>query len=92
MLSNHNLLEDEVGLNISEKQVVDLLEEILRKLSFDVVIKEYTLTALMKLTPKLRTQIERIKALLQKYQSDVILEVQQRSCEYTKILQYEQVS
>lgn len=91
LLNGAQVLDDEKSFTVSEKEVVDLLETVLQQMSYDTTSKEYALTALMKLAPKLRPETQRIASLLDNYCSDVVLEVQQRCCEYIKILKYEQL-
>ena len=91
LLNGEQQLEDEESLVVSEKEIVDLLESVLKQVGSDVSSEEYALTALMKLTAKLRSEMPRIKALLEQYKEDVVLELQQRCCEYIKILEYDQL-
>ena len=91
LLTGHQLLEDEMAIAVTEQDIVDLLERVLQLMSYDVTAKEYGLTALMKLAPKLPSETQRIRSLLERYRSDVVAEVQQRCCEYIKILSYDQL-
>lgn len=90
LMNGETSVEDEAVFKASEQEIVELLEIVLQRLHQDIDIKEYALTALMKLVPKLPTQRDKVRFLLDRYKSDVILEVQQRCCEYIKLLnQYE---
>lgn len=90
LLSGDLRVEDENVFTIGQSEIVDLLQKVLQTRS-DVTAKEYALTALMKLTPKLGGEKERIRSLIDRYKSDVILEVQQRCCEYVKILDHDRL-
>eukprot|EP00878_Enallax_costatus_P018020 GHUV01018946.1.p1 GENE.GHUV01018946.1~~GHUV01018946.1.p1 ORF type:complete len:448 (+),score=223.83 GHUV01018946.1:2050-3393(+) len=80
------LLEGEPPVTVSEADVVLLLESVLRRTKLPAAVKEVVLTAAMKLTARLPTQVARLAALVERNKSSVLLEVQNRSCEYSRML------
>ena len=52
----------------------------------NTTVLEYLVTALIKLVPKLPNHTERIRALLQKYETHISPELQQRACEYQELM------
>ncbi|KND01869.1 uncharacterized protein SPPG_03659 [Spizellomyces punctatus DAOM BR117] len=73
----------------SEQEVVEMFEGLLRGPFATDLVKEYSVTALVKLTSRFNqsSAIEQIKALISKYKVNVQLELQQRSVEYAQLLQ-----
>ncbi len=74
--------------DVTEKDVIDVLEAILDTVySTDSVI-EYVMTALLKLTTRVKSPqtVQRIKTILSRYSNNVTVELQQRSVEFLTIL------
>lgn len=73
---------------VTEKEAVDLLERVLRHPVTTVVTKEIVLTALVKLSDRFKDSQEqsRIRTLVETYKTSIIVELQQRSCEYSALL------
>ncbi|CAN6596244.1 AP-1 complex subunit gamma-1 [Trichomonascus vanleenenianus] len=85
--------EDEGGVqNAAESDIVSLLETILDSTSSEVV-REYVVTALMKLTTRISStsEVERIKKILESNNKSLDLEVQQRIAEYCKLFNHDSV-
>jgi len=78
---------------VQQSDVVDLLSTILSSSYATPVVREYILTALMKLTTRLTeaAQIERVRRILQQYSGDLDIEIQQRAVEYGNLFGYDQV-
>ena len=78
---------------MQQSDVVDLLSTILSSSYATPVVREYILTALMKLTTRLTeaAQIERVRRTLQQYSGDLDVEIQQRAVEYGNLFGYDQV-
>ncbi|KAJ3017682.1 clathrin associated protein complex large subunit [Thoreauomyces humboldtii] len=72
----------------SEQEVVDMLTAMLKGPYATELVKEYTMTTLVKLTSRFSQDsvISQIKALLIKYKVNVQLELQQRSVEFEQLL------
>ncbi|KAK3086859.1 hypothetical protein FSP39_024475 [Pinctada imbricata] len=77
--------EEDEPVQVSEDEVVDVLEKVLSMNYCEEVTKEYAMNALMKLSSRFRTSIGRIKAVIEKYSSSRNVEIQQRSVEFTCI-------
>ena len=84
---------DESGANedvkdVTDKDIVDLLETILEGPYANVVIREYTINALMKLTTRITNPsvLERIRSIIRVHVTDIDIELQQRSVEYNALL------
>jgi AP-1 complex subunit gamma-1 len=79
-------LEEEEPINVSEDEVLDVLEKILVNNNSSVITKEYTITAIMKLSTRFNNTIPRIKKLICIYGTSTNTELQQRSVEYNSLL------
>lgn len=73
-----------------ESDVVDLFSTILHSSHAGQTVTEYVVTAAMKLTTRLTEagQVERLRRLLQSYESDLDVEIQQRAIEYGGLFGY----
>eukprot|EP00128_Syssomonas_multiformis_P014844 Colp12_sorted_trinity150504_noHs@24443 len=78
-------VEEEEPIEVTEVEVIDLLESVLRSPFSVKVTKEYAVTALIKLTTRFSTGIERIMNLIMQYQTSIDMELQKRAVEYTNI-------
>lgn len=70
---------------MSETDVIEVLASILGSTLSLQVTKEYTLTALMKLTTRFSTCTEQIQYIVNKYTTNTDVELQQRSVEFDTI-------
>ena len=70
---------------VSGDQILSSLSEVMK--NGDQTLKEYTLTALVKLSVRLPETSEAIKKLLEKEKASINVELQQRSCEYLQLLE-----
>uniref|UniRef100_A0A383VEJ1 AP-1 complex subunit gamma n=1 Tax=Tetradesmus obliquus TaxID=3088 RepID=A0A383VEJ1_TETOB len=80
------LLDGESPQAVGEADVVGLLEALLRLPKLAAAAREVALTAAMKLTARLPSQGARLAALVERHKGSVLLEVQARSCEYSRLL------
>jgi len=85
--------EEELVQPVHDDEVVDLFTAILNSSYAGQVVTEYIITSAMKLTTRLQdpAQIDRLRRLLLKHQTDLDVEVQQRSVEYGNLFGYDQV-
>ena len=85
--------EEELVQVVHESDIVDLLSTILSSSFASQAVTEYILTALIKLTTRLKdaAQIDRIRRLLQSYSASLDVEIQQRAVEYGNLFGYDQV-
>lgn len=76
--------EEELVKEVKESDVVDLFETILGSSYAGLIVQQYIITASMKLTTRLTdaAQIERLRRLQQRYNTNLDVEIQQRAVEY----------
>ena len=84
---------EELAGEVREKDVVNLFATILGSSFAGQSVVQYIITSTMKLTTRLQepAQIERLRRLLQNHQTDLDIEVQQRSVEYSNLFGYDQI-
>jgi len=69
-----------------------LFHKILKTATTTAVTKEYILTALMKLTDRFSSaSTDRLKQMIANFQNNIEVELQQRSCEYSKLFAWDNV-
>jgi AP-1 complex subunit gamma-1 len=85
--------EEELVKEVSESDVVDLFATILSSSYSGQTVTEYIITSAMKLTTRLNepAQIERIRRLIQSFQANLDIEIQQRAAEYNTLFSYDQI-
>lgn len=85
--------EEELVKQVNEADIVDIFVTILGSSYSGQIITQYIVTSAMKLTTRLSdaAQIERIRRLLQTYQTDLDVEIQQRAVEYNNLFSYDQI-
>mgnify|MGYP003624107538 CR=1 FL=1 len=85
--------EEELVKEVKESDIVDLFETILGSSYAGLIVQQYIITASMKLTTRLTeaAQIERLRRLLQRYNTNLDVEIQQRAVEYGNLFGQDQV-
>jgi AP-1 complex subunit gamma-1 len=85
--------EEELVKEVKESDVVDLFETILGSSYAGLIVQQYIVTASIKLTTRLTdpAQIERLRRLLQRYNANLDVEIQQRAVEYGNLFGQDQV-
>lgn len=87
MLVNHSgELPGEEPITVTESDVVDALESVLKDTRVLSSTSAYALTALLKLSSRFPSCTGRIKGLIGQYKGSAVLELQQRSIEFGSIL------
>lgn len=78
---------------MSESDVIDLLESILAGPFANQTLREYIITALMKLTSRFSSvsSSERVKRVLAGFTTSIEVEIQQRAVEFTNLFQYDAI-
>ncbi|CAG8528592.1 2118_t:CDS:10, partial [Acaulospora colombiana] len=78
---------------VKEQDVIDLLDSILVGPYANQLTREYILTALMKLTSRFTSMpvIQHIQATLEKYNTSIEVEIQQRAVEYSNLFKFENI-
>jgi AP-1 complex subunit gamma-1 len=84
--------EESISITVSEADTLDLLEQILRNPISSAITRQYTLTALLKLSSRFsHTSISRIRDIISHFKNSINVELQQRSCEYLQMFHWEQI-
>jgi AP-1 complex subunit gamma-1 len=85
--------EEELVKEVKQSDVVDLFETILGSSYANQIVTQYIITSVMKLTTRLNepAQIERLRRLLQRYGTNLDVEIQQRAVEYGNLFAFDQV-
>lgn len=85
--------EEELVKEVKESDIIDLFTNILNSTYATQSVTEYIVTALMKLSTRMKdpAQIERIRRLLSNRTADLSVEIQQRAVEYTNLFGYDQI-
>lgn len=93
LLQGGSYEEEELAQEVTETQIVSLMETIIESSYATEVVKEYVLNALMKLTTRLSSaaEIERIRRILSNNATSLDVEIQQRVAEYSKLFSYDAV-
>lgn len=85
--------EEELVKEVKQSDVVDLFTAILNSSYAGQTVKEYIITATMKLTTRLTepAQIERLRRLLESNNVNLDIEIQQRAVEYGSLFTYDDI-
>jgi len=76
---------DEDQTQVTEEEIVELLEKILNWTISTVVTREYAMNALMKLSTRFPNSSDRIQSVMTYYACNMNLELQTRAVEYTSL-------
>lgn len=77
--------EEAEPVEVSEDDVLDLLERVLQSHMSLPATRAYALTAIMKLSTRLRENVDRIRQVVSIYGSCIDVELQQRAVEYNAL-------
>jgi len=84
--------EESISITVSEVDTLDLFEQILRNSITSAVTRQYALTALLKLSSRFsQSSLARIRDMISQFKNSIHVELQQRSCEYLQMFQWEQI-
>jgi AP-1 complex subunit gamma-1 len=85
--------EEELVKEVKESDIVDLFETILNSSYAGLIVTQYIITASMKLTTRLTepAQIERLRRLMQRYGTNLDIEIQQRAVEYLNLFGHDSI-
>jgi len=76
---------DEEQVHVEEEQVISMCEEIVNSSLMSIVTKEYTISALIKLSARFPSFAFRIKKTIDAFEDHMNVELQQRSVEFSII-------
>ncbi|XP_057268032.1 AP-1 complex subunit gamma-1-like isoform X3 [Pezoporus wallicus] len=77
--------EEEPPIQVTEDEVLDILESILMSNMSASVTRGYILTAIMKLSTRFTCNVNRVKKIVSIYSSSIDVELQQRAVEYNAL-------
>ena len=77
--------EEAEPLDVSEREVVNILHSILVSPLTTSLTKGFVLSALMKLTTRFHSGVDEIRRLIDRYRSSINTELQQRAVEYSSL-------
>jgi AP-1 complex subunit gamma-1 len=90
LVSGEGAGDEETPVEVSENNTLDLVDSYLRMNTSTTITKEYGVTALVKLSARFSGE-ERLKQLLAVYESSVSLELQQRTCEFSQLVDQREI-
>ncbi|CAD6249064.1 unnamed protein product [Miscanthus lutarioriparius] len=90
LVNNVGMLDGEEPIKVTESNAVGAVEVALNRYSADVTTGAMCLVALLKLSSRFPSTSERVKQIVAQNKENVVLELQQRSIEFTSIIQRHQ--
>lgn len=75
-------IEEDEATPVTENDVLDVLESLLYSSHSTPTTKDYALTAVMKLSTRFSSSLERIKTIINKFEVNMDVELQQRGVEF----------
>ncbi|KAL5212792.1 hypothetical protein ABZP36_023639 [Zizania latifolia] len=90
LVNNVGMLQAEEPITVTESDAVDAVELALNRYSADVTTRAMSLVALLKLSSRFPSTSERIKQIVSQNKQNIVLELQQRSIEFSSIIQRHQ--
>ncbi|CAJ0908682.1 10286_t:CDS:10 [Entrophospora sp. SA101] len=93
LIKGGNFEEEGLVKEVTEPDVITLIESILAGPYANQITREYSVTALMKLTSRFTNSsvIQTIKSIIERYKSSIEVEIQQRSVEYTNLFDFDNI-
>eukprot|EP00003_Mantamonas_plastica_P011292 TRINITY_DN2092_c0_g1_i5.p1 TRINITY_DN2092_c0_g1~~TRINITY_DN2092_c0_g1_i5.p1 ORF type:complete len:853 (+),score=360.77 TRINITY_DN2092_c0_g1_i5:1896-4454(+) len=86
-----NLGEEEDPVDVSEDEVIELLENMLTSPNVGIGTRRIVLTSLVKLSTRFEGFDDKIKELLSQYNESMDIELQQRSWEFVNLFEYDEI-
>ncbi|RCV20485.1 hypothetical protein SETIT_4G059700v2 [Setaria italica] len=90
LVNNVSMLDIEEPITVTESDAVDAVEVYLKRYSADVTTRAMCLVSLLKLSSRFPPTSERIKEIVAQNKGNTVLELQQRSIEFSSIIQRHQ--
>ncbi|AQK80602.1 AP-1 complex subunit gamma-1 [Zea mays] len=90
LVNNLSMLDMEEPITVTESDAVDAVEIALQRYSADVTTRAMCLVSLLKLSSRFPPTSERIKEIVAQNKGNTVLELQQRSIEFSSIIQRHQ--
>ncbi|KAK4263261.1 hypothetical protein QN277_028698 [Acacia crassicarpa] len=86
LVKNVGMLDIEEPIVVTESDAVDILEMVIKQHTSDLTTKAMALIALLKLSSRFPSCSESIRNIITQYKGNLVLELQQRSIEFNKVL------
>ncbi|KAJ0254565.1 AP-1 complex subunit gamma-2 [Hirschfeldia incana] len=90
LVNNNGMLELEEPITVTESDAVDVVETAFKHHTSDVTTKAMALIALLKISSRFPSCSERVKSIIGQNKGSFVLELQQRSMEFSSIIQKHQ--
>ncbi|KAG8498493.1 hypothetical protein CXB51_004894 [Gossypium anomalum] len=90
LVNNVGMLDIEDPITVTECHAVDAVEVAIKRHTSDLTTKAMALIALLKISSRFPSYSERIKGIIVQNKGNLVLELQQRSIEFNRILQKHQ--
>ncbi|KAJ3677487.1 hypothetical protein LUZ60_003211 [Juncus effusus] len=87
LVNNINALEIEEPITVTESDAIDIIETALKRYSDDITTRAMCLVSLLKLSSRFPPTSQRVKEIVTQHKGNVELELQQRSIEFSSIIQ-----
>lgn len=85
LISGQRATEEVEVVEVTEDEVLEVLERVLVSPHSSQITREYTLNTVMKLSIRFSATLPRIKTLISRYGNNLDMELQQRAVEYSAI-------
>ncbi|KAK9145446.1 hypothetical protein Sjap_005349 [Stephania japonica] len=90
LVNNMGMLNKEEPITVTESDAVDVLETAMRRHTSDITTRAMTLIALLKLSSRFPSCSQRVNDIIVEHKGNFVLELQQRSIEFNKIIERHQ--
>ncbi|XP_024015644.1 AP-1 complex subunit gamma-2 isoform X2 [Eutrema salsugineum] len=90
LVNNAGMLELEDPITVTESDAVDVVETAINHHTSDVTTKAMALIALLKISSRFPSCSERVKSIIGQNKGSFVLELQQRSLEFSSVIQKHQ--
>ncbi|CAL9238109.1 unnamed protein product [Arabidopsis halleri] len=90
LVNNAGMLDLEDPITVTESDAVDVVETAIKHHTSDVTTKAMSLIALLKISSRFPSCSERVKSIIGQNKGSFVLELQQRSLEFSSVIQKHQ--
>uniref|UniRef100_A0A1J3K3X0 AP-1 complex subunit gamma n=1 Tax=Noccaea caerulescens TaxID=107243 RepID=A0A1J3K3X0_NOCCA len=90
LVNNAGMLDLEDPITVTESDAVDIVETTIKHHTSDVTTKAMALIALLKISSRFPSCSERVKSIIGQNKGSFVLELQQRSLEFSSVIQKHQ--
>ncbi|XP_023643387.1 AP-1 complex subunit gamma-2 isoform X2 [Capsella rubella] len=90
LVNNAGMLDLEDPITVTESDAVDVIETAIKHHTSDVTTKAMALIALLKISSRFPSCSERVKSIIGQNKGSFVLELQQRSMEFSSVIQKHQ--